>query len=252
MIRYHKCQINELEADLILSLHFKHPTLCHLKLGHNTSINSFIHARHWCLHGLYVHFHLIFCFQIGERGEESLSRALVSESRAMEAAQAAAPALGSGAAQAVASGHREHGVVSLNTGVSVSVGPSPSAELPSTEQPIQFTVEFRRAMSSSHTWPPCHMWVWSPIRGHTHCCCDCLANDCFNEMNISWQWSYSNMHILSVRFKCHVSRNACEVMMLYPKFQNPCKVTRFHCTTSMQACVKLDFTEGACFPTTCF
>ena len=72
----------------------------------------------------------------------------------MEAAQAAAPALGSGAAQAVASGHREHEVVSLNTGVSVSVGPSPSAELPSTEQPIQFTVEFRRAMSSSHTWPP--------------------------------------------------------------------------------------------------
>ena len=67
----------------------------------------------------------------------------------MEAAQAAAPMLGSGAAQAVASG-----VVSLTSGVSVSVGPSQSAELPSTEQPIQFTVEFRRAMSSSHTWPP--------------------------------------------------------------------------------------------------
>ena len=89
----------------------------------------------------------------GERRGET-EQSLVSESRAMEAAQAAAPALGSGAAQALASGHGEHGVVSLTSGVSVSVGPSPSAELPSTEQPIQFTVEFRRAMSSSHTWPP--------------------------------------------------------------------------------------------------
>ena len=93
----------------------------------------------------------------------------------MEAAHAAAPALGSGAAQAVASGHREHGVVSLNTGVSVSVGPSPSAELPSTEQPIQFTVEFRRAMSSSHTWPP-----------HVTCGCDPPSGITLTAVVIVW------------------------------------------------------------------
>ena len=99
-----------------------------------------------------------------------MSPGLESESLEMEAeARAGLGGLVSGAARS--SGHREHGggtVVSLTgPGVSVSVGPSHSAELPSSQpspqhQPIQFTVEFRRAMSSSptsHTCPPCHMWV---------------------------------------------------------------------------------------------
>ena len=152
MIRYHKTQINEQEADLIPSLHFihLHQTLSHLKLGHHGSM------KRCTMQGIDVSivcvyiFILYSVFRLGrEEREERPSLALVSESRVMEAAQAAAPMLGSGAAQAVASG-----VVSLTSGVSVSVGPSQSAELPSTEQPIQFTVEFRRAMSSSHTCPP--------------------------------------------------------------------------------------------------
>ena len=65
------------------------------------------------------------------------------------------------AAPGCSGGHQHRPMVSTSTGVSVSVGPSHSAELPSTEQPIQFTVEFRRAMSSSHTWPP-----------HVTCGCD--------------------------------------------------------------------------------
>ena len=118
---------------------------------------------------MFGRFHLTFaCFQIEERGETEVSPGLVSESPVMEAEAGAAAGpglrLGSGAAHARPSGHRDTGpVVSLTSGVSVSVGPSHSAELPSQQsQPIQFTVEFRRAMSSSptsHTCPPCHMWV---------------------------------------------------------------------------------------------
>lgn len=118
---------------------------------------------------MFGHFHLTFaCFQIEERGETEVSRAWSGE-RMMEAEAGARAAPCSGAAtagRAAPSGHRDTGgpVVSLTSGVSVSVGPSHSAELPSQQpsQPIQFTVEFRRAMSSSHTshtCPPCHMWV---------------------------------------------------------------------------------------------
>ena len=156
MIRYHKSLINEQEADLIPSLHFIH---LHQTIYVSSSWATMALKTVLPIQGIDVSivcvyiFILYSVFRLGR--EERPSLALVSESRVMEAAQAAAPMLGSGAAQAVASG-----VVSLTSGVSVSVGPSQSAELPSTEQPIQFTVEFRRAMSSSHTWPPpCHMWV---------------------------------------------------------------------------------------------
>ena len=58
------------------------------------------------------------------------------------------------AAPGCSSGHKHRPMVSTSTGagVSVSVGPSQSAELPSIEQQIQFTVELRHsAMSSTHT-----------------------------------------------------------------------------------------------------
>ena len=56
-----------------------------------------------------------------------------------------------------------------------------------------------------------------PTWGHSYQCCDSLANDCFNEMNISW--CYSNMHILGVWFKCHVCHWLLVCVMLYPKLQ---------------------------------
>ena len=189
MIRYHKSQINEQEADLILSLHFihLHKTLCHLKLGHHSSINSFHLARHWCLHSLCVHFHLIFCFQIGERGEERPSRAWSVRAGRWRQLRPRPRHL----AQVRP---RLWPVVTGSTGWSA---------WPAACQSVldRHPVQSSRAQSSRYSsqWssgaqchqvthgPPCHMWVWSPIRGHSHCCCDCLANDCFNEMNISWQ-----------------------------------------------------------------
>ena len=205
MIRYHKTQINEQEADLIPSLHFihLHQTLSHLKLGHHGSM------KRCTMQGIDVSivcvyiFILYSVFRLGREERPSLAWSVRAgwwrqlRPRPLCWAQ-----------------------------VRPRLWPVEWSAWPAVCQSVldRHRVQSSRAQSSRYSsqWssgaqchqvthgPPCHMWVWSPIRGHSHCCCDCLANDCFNKMNISWQCSYSNMHILGVRFKCHVSLNACE------------------------------------------
>ena len=57
------------------------------------------------------------------------------------------------------SGAGAGGVVSVTSGVSVSVGPSQSAELPSAAPPLQFTVEFRPIIITTHMSHMSHVGV---------------------------------------------------------------------------------------------
>ena len=153
MIRYHKSQINEHQLILILhSLCNVLPTKTPSKLTNSLSMQG-IDISRLCL-DISDTFPVFRLWP--ERGE---TWELSGQWLAMEAAQAVSAAPG------CPSGHQHRPMVSsTGAGVSVSVGPSQSAELPTIEQQqIQFTVELRRAMSSTHTWcpPPCHMCVWS-------------------------------------------------------------------------------------------
>ena len=150
-----------------------------------------------------------------ERGE---TWELSGQWLAMEAAQAVSAAPG------CPSGHQHRPMVSsTGAGVSVSVGPSQSAELPTIEQQqIQFTVELRRAMSSTQHMVSPHVTCGCDP---TLCWCDRLANDLsFNERWICLDNAAIQMYACSERV-CESSVTA--ECLLYPKIPNLCKPKDF-------------------------